>query len=291
MTTDTTEPAATQSTNGHTGQAASSGEIVVDIADLVKTFDNGRVRALDGVSFQVPAGQMVVIIGLSGSGKSTLLRHINGLHVPTSGSVTVLGQDVASLKGRQLRELRRQVGFVFQQFNIVGRLSCIENVLSGALGRLSFPRPGVMAYPRALRQEALAQLDRVGLGDRAFQRTDTLSGGQQQRVAIARTLMQKPKIVLADEPVASLDPEISGQVMDLLFRACVEDNITVLCSLHQVDLALGWANRLIGLNEGTIVLETMVDESLDHARVMDVYQRLDPEGRKISEYAASVVAR
>jgi phosphonate transport system ATP-binding protein len=130
----------------------------------------------------------------------------------------------------------------------------------------------------------------VGLGDRAFQRTDTLSGGQQQRVAIARTLMQKPTIVLADEPVASLDPEISGQVMDVLFRSCVEDNITVLCSLHQVDLALGWANRLIGLRDGVIVLDTPVDSDLDQQRVMDVYQRLDPTGNKRHEYRDSVVA-
>ncbi|MEL7156522.1 MAG: phosphonate ABC transporter ATP-binding protein [Actinomycetota bacterium] len=281
-----TDAAPHASTNG-----SKADDIVVDVRGLTKTFDNGRVRALDDVSFSVPAGQLMVIIGLSGSGKSTLLRHLNGLHQPTSGSVEVLGRPVSSMRGRPLRELRREVGFVFQQFNIVGRLSCMENVLSGALGRLRGPRPGVLAYPRSLRQEALDQLERVGLGDRAFQRTDTLSGGQQQRVAIARTLMQKPRIVLADEPVASLDPEISGQIMDLLFRACVEDNITVLCSLHQVDLAMGWANRLIGLNEGKVVLESMVDETLDHDRVMEVYQRLDPEGRKLQEYAASVVAR
>ena len=148
---------------------------------------------------------------------------------------------------------------------------------------------GALSYPKNLRQEALAQLERVGLGDRAFQRTDTLSGGQQQRVAIARTLMQKPKIVLADEPVASLDPEISGQVMDVLFQACVEDQITVLCSLHQVDLAMGWASRLIGLQDGKVVLDSPVGEGLTQERVMEVYQRLDPEGRKVSEYATSVL--
>ena len=262
---------------------------VVEVKNLVKTFDNGRVRALDDVTFSVPEGQLCVIIGLSGSGKSTLLRHLNGLHEPTSGSVTVLGRRVDQLKGGELRALRTDVGFVFQQFNIVGRLSCLENVLSGALGRLRGPRMGVLSYPKSLRQEALTQLERVGLGDRAFQRTDTLSGGQQQRVAIARTLMQKPKIVLADEPVASLDPEISGQVMDVLFQACVEDQITVLCSLHQVDLAMGWASRLIGLQDGKIVLDSPVDDGLSQERVMEVYQRLDPEGRKISEYATSVV--
>ena len=263
---------------------------VVEVRDLTKTFDNGRVTALDRVSFSVPEGQLTVIIGLSGSGKSTLLRHLNGMHRPTAGQVEVLGQPVSELGGKALRSLRRDIGFVFQSFNIVGRMSCLENVLSGALGRLRGPRYGVLSYSKALRREALEQLDRVGLGDRAFQRTDTLSGGQQQRVAIARTLMQKPRVVLADEPVASLDPEISGQVMDVLFRSCVEDSITVLCSLHQVDLALGWANRLIGLRDGALVLDTPVDTDLDQQRVMDVYQRLDPTGQKVHEYRASVVA-
>ncbi|MFN3219556.1 MAG: phosphonate ABC transporter ATP-binding protein [Acidimicrobiales bacterium] len=259
-------------------------QTVVEVSGLTKTFDNGRVRALDDVSFSVPLGQLLVIIGLSGSGKSTLLRHLNGLHRPTDGAVRVLGVDAANAKGRELRALRRDVGFVFQQFNIVGRLSCIENVLSGALGRIRGPRYGAITYSKALRREALKQLERVGLGDRAFQRTDTLSGGQQQRVAIARTLMQQPRIVLADEPVASLDPEISGQVMDVLFRCCVEDNITVLCSLHQVDLALGWANRLIGLQDGRVVLDSPVDDDLDEERVMEVYKRLDPDGTKADEY-------
>lgn len=261
-----------------------SDRTVVSVTNLTKTFDNGRVTALDKVSFSVPEGELTVIIGLSGSGKSTLLRHLNGMHEPTSGGVTVLDREVAALKGRELRELRREIGFVFQSFNIVGRVSCLENVMSGALGRLRGPRYGVLSYSKALRREALEQLDRVGLADRAFQRTDTLSGGQQQRVAIARTLMQKPRIVLADEPVASLDPEISGQVMDVLFRSCVEDRITVICSLHQVDLALGWANRLIGLRDGRVVLDTRVDSELDQQVVMDVYQRLDPTGQKVHEY-------
>ena len=257
---------------------------VIEVSGLTKTFDNGRVTALDRVSLSVASGQLTVVIGLSGSGKSTLLRHLNGMHEPTSGSVVVLGRDVAALSQKELRELRRDVGFVFQSFNIVGRLSCLENVMSGALGRLRWPRYGVLSYPKAIRREALEQLDRVGLGERAFQRTDTLSGGQQQRVAIARTLMQKPRLVLADEPVASLDPEISGQVMDVLFRSCVEDDITVVCSLHQVDLAMGWANRLVGLRDGAVVLDTEVDASLDEARVMEVYQRLDPTGEKADEY-------
>ena len=265
------------------GNVSDSGEAVIDIKNVVKTFDNGSVTALDGVSFSVPKGQLLVVVGLSGSGKSTLLRHLNGLHLPTEGSVEVLGNDVPSLSRPDLRTLRRDIGFVFQQFNIVGRVTCIENVLSGALGRIRGPRIGAMMYPKSLRIEAFEQLERVGLADRAWQRTDTLSGGEQQRVAIARSLMQKPKIVLADEPVASLDPEISGQVMDLLVQCCIEDGITVLCSLHQVDLALGWADRLVGLRDGKVVLDSPV-KGLDQKEVMGVYRELDPTGEKQEEY-------
>ena len=196
----------------------------------------------------------------------------------------MLDTDVVRSKGKRLRSLRRDVGFVFQQFNIVGRLTCIENVLTGALGELRGPRLGARMYPRSMRRRAIEQLDRVGLADRAWQRTDTLSGGQQQRVAIARSLMQQPRIVLADEPVASLDPEISGQVMDALFRCCVEDRITVLCSLHQVDLAIDWAHRLVGLRDGRMVLDKTVDGSIDTDEVMQVYRRLDPTGEKADEY-------
>lgn len=254
----------------------------VRVQGLRKEF--GTTVALDDLTLDVNTGEMTVIIGLSGSGKSTLLRHLNGLHRPTAGSVEVLGRDVNALKGRGLRELRRDVGFVFQQFNIVGRLTAMENVLSGALGRIRGPRFGVSAYPKQLRREALELLDRVGLGDRAFQRTDTLSGGQQQRCAIARTIMQRPRIVLADEPVASLDPEISGQVMDVLMRVCTEEGLTVLCSLHQVDLAIGWADRLVGLRDGRLVLDKPA-AGLSTEEVMAVYRRLDPTGEKAAEYA------
>ena len=251
----------------------------------------GELTILDEVSIEISAKERVAIVGASGSGKSTLLSLLAGLDEPSGGSVIYHDRDdLSSMSEAERAAFRAEwIGFVFQSFNIVGRLSCLENVLSGALGRLRGPRYGVLSYSRSLRREALDQLERVGLADRAFQRTDTLSGGQQQRVAIARTLMQKPRIVLADEPVASLDPEISGQVMDVLFRSCVEDNITVLCSLHQVDLALGWANRLVGLRDGQVVLDTPVDSSLDTERVMEVYRRLDPTGEKASEYESPVI--
>ncbi|MEY3681082.1 MAG: phosphonate transporter ATP-binding protein [Actinomycetota bacterium] len=247
---------------------------VVQVSGLSKKFPNGPL-ALDHVSLTVPKGQLLSLIGLSGSGKSTLLRHLNGLIPPTTGSVEVLGTDVVAAGRRELRALRRDVGFVFQSFGLVGRLTALENVLSGALGRLHGPRFGTLMYPRALRREALENLDRVGLGDRAFQRADTLSGGQQQRVAIARTLMQRPRLLLADEPVASLDPESSAQVMDVLFRIVVEDQLTVICTLHQVELALGWAQRIVGLRDGQVVLDRAVD-NLDQDAVMDVYRRVEP---------------
>lgn len=247
---------------------------IVRLDGLSKQFPNGPL-ALDRVSFEVPRGQLLCLIGLSGSGKSTLLRHLNGLHQPTGGDVEVMGIDVVRAKRQQLRGLRREVGFVFQQFGLVGRLSCLENVLSGALGRLRGPRLGTIMYSAPLRREALEHLDRVGLADRAFQRSDTLSGGQMQRVAIARTLMQRPTLLLADEPVASLDPESSAQVMDVLFRIVVEEQLTVICTLHQVELAMGWANRIVGLRDGQMVLDRPVTD-LDEREVMDVYRRVEP---------------
>lgn len=230
------------------------------------------------MSLTVPKGQLLSLIGLSGSGKSTLLRHLNGLIQPTAGSVDVLGTNVVTAGRRELRALRRNVGFVFQSFGLVGRLTALENVLSGSLGRLRGPRLGTITYPKALRREALDNLERVGLAAQAFQRADTLSGGQMQRVAIARTLMQRPSLLLADEPVASLDPESSAQVMDVLFRIVVEDQLTVICTLHQVELALGWAQRIVGLRDGQVVLDRAVD-SLDQDEVMDVYRRVEPGQR------------
>jgi phosphonate transport system ATP-binding protein len=247
-------------------------ETVVAASGVTKTF--GTHNAVDNVTFTLPKGQFLAVIGLSGSGKSTLMRLLNGLHQPTSGAITVLGTDVTTARGQKLRQLRSRTGFIFQQFNLVGRITCMENVLSGALGRLRLPRLGVGTYPRALRAEALDHLDRVGLGHKAFQRADTLSGGEQQRVAIARALMQQPQLLLADEPVASLDPESSIQVMAILKRICAEERLTVICSLHQVDIALDWAHRVIGLREGKTVLDQLTSE-LDKAALMQVYQRTE----------------
>lgn len=253
------------------GVDARGSDAVVSIASLSKRFPNGTV-AVDNVSFDVPSGQVLGLLGLSGSGKSTLMRLVNGLHRPTSGHVKVLGTTVDECSPRELREMRRDIGFIFQQFGLVGRMTCIENVLVGALGRLRGPRLGVRSYPKNLRRQALERLDRVGLLPQAFQRADTLSGGQMQRVAIARSLMQEPKVLLADEPVASLDPESSVQVLDLISQIAREDGMTVICSLHQVELAIGRTDRLIGLRDGRVVLDRLT-AGADQESIMSLYRR------------------
>lgn len=249
--------------------AVAGDDPVVDVRNVGKRF--GGTVALHDVTLEVHRGELLVLLGLSGSGKSTLLRCLNGLHRVASGSVQIGGVRVDRASGRELRTLRRDVGFVFQHFNLVGRLSCLENVLIGALGRLALPRYGAVTYPKRMRAQALAQLDRVGLADYAERRADTLSGGQQQRVAIARTLMQQPTLLLADEPVASLDPENARAVMELLFRVCMEDELTVVCTLHQVDIALGWAHRLVGLRDGHKVLDRPA-AGLSREDVMAIYR-------------------
>lgn len=226
-------------------------QYAVQIDNVTKDFGGG-VLGLDNVKLGFRTGDITVLLGLSGSGKSTLLRHINGLHTPTSGTVRVLGQDVSGLKHKELRALRRDVGVIFQSFNLVGPMSVLENVCTGALGALKGPRLSLLMYPKAVKEEALAMLDRVGLADRAHQRADTLSGGQQQRVAIARALMQHPKILLADEPVAALDPVSSQTVIELLQKISREDNLTVISSLHQVQLAIDFADRIVGLRSGRV---------------------------------------
>ncbi|MFD5865008.1 phosphonate ABC transporter ATP-binding protein [Agromyces sp. NPDC127015] len=251
--------------------AVTEGSALIEVDGLTKRF--GTTVALRDASLEVARGEIVVLLGLSGSGKSTLLRHLDGLEIPTSGSVRVLGREVPRLSGRRLRALRSRIGFVFQQFELVPSLTVLENVLTGALAELRGPRLGLWSYPRRLKLAALAHLDRVGLLDRAYQRADTLSGGQQQRVAIARALMQDPEILLADEPVASLDPESSEQVMALIREIAMDAGLTVVCSLHQVDLALSWGDRIVGLRHGEVVLDTPAS-GLTKAEVMEIYGRV-----------------
>lgn len=229
-------------------------QYAVQLDHVTKDFGGGIV-GLNDVKLGFRTGEITVLLGLSGSGKSTLLRHINGLHIPTQGTVRVLGKDVSGLNKKALRGLRRDIGFIFQSFNLIGPMSVLENVCTGALGALKGPRISLLMYPQSVKREALEVLERVGLASHAHQRADTLSGGQQQRVAIARALMQHPKILLADEPVAALDPVSSATVIGLLEQICREDNLTVICSLHQVQLALNFADRIVGLNAGSVGLD------------------------------------
>ncbi|WP_182358822.1 phosphonate ABC transporter ATP-binding protein [Tomitella gaofuii] len=238
---------------GALGADAEDGDIAASLRGVTKDF--GSVRGLDGVDLDFRSGEVTVLLGLSGSGKSTLLRHLNGLQSPTAGEVTVLGTRLDTGDGRGLRRLRRGIGFIFQHFHLVESMSVLENVCTGRLGALRGPRLSLMMYPRSVRAEAMAQLERVGLADRAFQRADTLSGGQKQRVAIARALIQRPRILLADEPVASLDPVSAGEVIDLLREIGDEQGLTVICSLHQVRTALDFADRIVGLQGGRVVLD------------------------------------
>lgn len=214
-----------------------------------KTYPNGY-QALKDINLTIEQGEFVAIIGLSGAGKSTLIRTINRMHDITDGTLTVDGVNVMELKGGRLRQFRRNIGMIFQSFNLVTRTTVIKNVLTSRVPELPFWRALLGAYPKKDKLEALEALDKVGILDKAFVRADQLSGGQQQRVALARTLAQNPKIILADEPVASLDPVTAKQVMDDFRRINREMNISVLINIHHVDLALQYADRVIGIKAG-----------------------------------------
>ena len=226
--------------------------MVLELEAVSKTYPGG-VQALREVSFGVPQGQFLVILGPSGAGKSTLMRCVNRLVEPTAGSVVFEGQRIT---GRgNLRAIRRQFVMVFQQFNLVKRLSVLTNVMTGRLGYRSVWRSLVYSFPEEDKRIAVECLARVNMEHKAFQRADTLSGGEQQRVAIARALAQHPKVILADEPVASLDPKIARQVLTYLRQVAKELGITVLCNLHQVDYAREFAERVVGMSKGAVVFD------------------------------------
>ncbi len=225
---------------------------ILQISNLTKTYDNG-VQALRSVSFDVKQGEFLVVIGLSGSGKSTLLRCINHLHQPTSGRMVFNGSDITHLSNREIRKTRKDIGMIFQHFNLIPRHSVISNVLMGALGRTGTLKSLFMKFSESDYERALECLDLVGIRSKAEVRADQLSGGQQQRVAIARALLQKPKILLADEPVASLDPATCHTVMDYLQKINQELGITIICNLHFLSLVRQYATRVIALKAGEIV--------------------------------------
>ncbi len=239
------------------------------IEHLVKVYPGGT-RALDDLSLEVADGEFVVVVGLSGAGKSTLLRCINRLVEPTAGRIFLDDVEVTACHGAELRRVRRRIGMIFQQFNLVGRESVLTNVLAGRLGH-NAPWPTLVGhFPAADYERARANLARVGIAERAGQRADTLSGGQQQRVGIARALMQEPTLMLADEPVASLDPATSHSVLRYLEEINREDGMTVICSLHFLSLARRYATRVIALKDGRLVFDGLPAE-IDDARFREIY--------------------
>lgn len=245
---------------------------MLEVRNLSKVYDDGTV-ALKNVSFSVEDGEFLVVIGLSGAGKSTLLRCINRLIDPTEGEILWDGIDMVKLKGEELRKARRQIGMVFQQFNLVKRSSVLTNVLAGRLGYTNPWRSLSGRFSEADRKKAWEALKRLGIEDQAYKRADELSGGQQQRVGVARALMQDPKMILADEPVASLDPVLAHSIMQYLERLNKEDGITVLCSLHYLDLVQRYSSRVIGLRDGKLIYKGSSSEvrSMTDAQFKEIY--------------------
>jgi phosphonate transport system ATP-binding protein len=245
----------------------------IEVQGLSKSFKAGR-KALDNVSLQVRAGEMIALLGASGSGKSTLLRHLAGFAAGDAGCGRIrVNGNLIQENGRTDRSVRRSragIGFVFQQFNLVGRLPVIVNVLTGLLPHVPMWRSLLRLFTRNEVAKGLEALRHVGIHETAFQRASTLSGGQQQRAAIARTLVQNARIVLADEPIASLDPESSRRVMDTLARINRERQVTVVVSLHQVDIALRYCQRVVALRQGKVVYDGPAGE-LTHAMLQDLY--------------------
>lgn len=249
------------------------------IEHLSKTYPTGT-QALKDVTFEVQDGEFLVVIGLSGSGKSTLLRCINRLIEPTSGKIYLDEVDVTAAPAAELRQIRRNIGMVFQQFNLVKRSSVLTNVLSGRLGYANPWLSLLGVWSPDERERALKALERVGIADKAYNRADALSGGQQQRVGIARALMQEPKIILADEPVASLDPVLSHSILQYL-EVLNKEGITVICSLHFLDLVHRYATRVVALKDGIKVFEGSAQE-IDRAKFKEIYGEEAQEVRAAS---------
>ena len=242
---------------------------ILEIKGLTKTFP-ANVQALKQVDLTVEKGEFLVLLGLSGSGKSTLLRCLNRLIEPTSGEIYFDQQQITNLEGSQLRAVRRQFGMVYQQFNLISNLSVLINVISGNLGRMGFWRSVFPLTNKELVARAKENIARVGLSDFTHTRVKNLSGGQQQRVAIARALMQQPEVILADEPVASLDPATADSVMQYLGKLNSEDGITIICSLHFLSLARKYGSRVVALKNGELVFSGKPD-SIDEARFHAIY--------------------
>lgn len=244
---------------------------MIEFKNVSKVYPNGT-KGLNNINLTMQKGEFIVVVGLSGAGKSTLLRSVNRLHEVSGGEIIVNGKSITKAKGRNLYEIRRDIGMVFQNFNLVKRSSVLRNVLSGRVGYHSTLRMMLGMFPQRDKELALKALDRVNILEKAYSRADELSGGQQQRVSIARALAQEAKIILADEPVASLDPLTTKQVMDDLKRINEELGITTVVNLHFIDLARQYATRIIGLRAGEVVFDGSVDEATDE-KFAEIYGR------------------
>jgi phosphonate transport system ATP-binding protein len=254
---------------------------------LTKTFDGGETFALDRVNLKIEQGEFVAIVGLSGAGKSTFLRCINGTCIPSAGELEVLGKDVISLSGKELIGLRKQIGFIFQQFNLVKSLTVLQNVLVGRIAYSSLWRSLTGFYSQKDTQLAQEALDSVGLKGRYEDKARNLSGGQQQRVAIARALVQEPKVILADEPMASLDPKLSEVVLDILAEVNEERKITVLVNIHVLELAKKYAKRIIAFQKGRVVFDGP-PESFNSEQIEAVYSSFTDGGVGLSKRPSRV---
>ena len=243
-------------------------QAVLEVKNLRAAY--GERQILKGVSFSLKADDFFAVIGPSGAGKSTLIRCVNRLVEPTGGEVLFNGRDILKVPVHELRGVRRNIGMIFQEFNLIERLSVIDNVLTGRLGYTGTLRSLFRAYTKADIEQALKLLDRVGLSEHIDKRADRLSGGQRQRVGIARALIQNPKLLLVDEPTSSLDPKISREVMGLIREMAREFHIPVLCNIHDVDLACDFCTRVIGLQDGIKKFDGRPDE-LDKAALQDIY--------------------
>ncbi|MGX7013075.1 phosphonate ABC transporter ATP-binding protein [Vagococcus silagei] len=242
---------------------------MIKFENVSKIYPNGT-KGLDNINLEIEQGEFVAIIGASGAGKSTLIRAINRLIDITEGSLTVNDIDVSSLKGKELRQFRRSVGMIFQSYNLVPRVSVIRNVMSALVPEMPFIRVLLGTFSQEEKMTALKSLERVGIADKAFIRTDQLSGGQQQRVSLARTLAQNPDVLLADEPVAALDPVTAERVMEDFKHINEELNKTVLINIHHVELALKYADRIIAVKKGRVIFDGPVAECTEEV-LADIY--------------------
>ncbi len=243
---------------------------MIEFQNVSKRYPNG-FEALKDVNLKIEQGEFVAVIGLSGAGKSTLIRTINRMHDISDGTLTVDGTNVMELQGKSLRAFRRKIGMIFQSFNLITRTTVIKNVLTAFVPELPWWRAFFGIFKKEEKMAALESLDKMGILDKAFVRADQLSGGQQQRVALARTLAQNPQIILADEPVASLDPVTARQVMDDFQRINQDMNITVIINIHHVELALQYASRVVGIREGRIVYDGPASK-VDQEILDSIYQ-------------------